>query len=329
MNTNLTINRRHIPNKAISFFLVGCWNRGVVDEQRLVFDKIIELQDSMDMLLILGDNVYSNADSKLINVNNSVKQGNSGKQHSMNVYERGIAGIQTSSTGQQLKKPVYFVLGNHDVSTRQQDCSIYNKQIVLKDKDRLFTGFPYYSEIITNIDHSLSVKLVCIDTNFADLGVGYNGNSCINSTNKESLIKQLQWLEEELSRSTCDYILIMGHHPIVFNKMKGTSLKEDYIKPLIELFGKYAHKNITYICADNHMYQDWTLKYQSGHTVHQIVCGTGGAILDQGGNPKNNFIKDHVLYIRDHEVSKTNGFCQLLFNKTCKTTRFFDVYKHL
>ena len=33
----------------ICFFAVGCWNRGVVPEQGLVFDTIIENQDDMDM----------------------------------------------------------------------------------------------------------------------------------------------------------------------------------------------------------------------------------------------------------------------------------------
>jgi hypothetical protein len=310
--------KRNTDN-SVSFFLVGCWNRGVVHEQGLVFDKIIEKQDDMDMLLILGDNVYTDGNS-FFPADSTYKSTNS-KIHSLNVYNRGVERIFKSSDGTTLSKPVYFVLGNHDVSTRQKDCEIYKAQTTKE-----FTKFPYRAETI--VKGNTRVKLICIDTNFVDLELDYSKKSCINNSSKLALRNQLEWLGNEISRSSEDYILVMGHHPMVYNKMKGDDPKQDFIYELIELFGAYPEKSITYICADNHMYQDWTITYPSGNSVDQIVCGTGGAKLDQGGNPNREFERNGIKFYRDNEISNVNGFCQIVFNKEQKIVRFYDVYRH-
>ena len=319
----------------ISFFAVGCWNVGVSKKQRLVFDEIIHNQDKMNKLLILGDNIYTNDD---VNKEEYRKEANypknanlieNKKNHDLFFYNKGLHAILKSSRDVPLDKEVYFVLGNHDINVKQKDCEIYKKQIHINEyHTNLFTKFPYGSEIIESHDRSISVHLICIDTNFTEKGLDYSGISCINSNNREYLIgnKQLLWLENELKRSTSDFILIMGHHPIFFNKMKFDDDKKVFkekqgsIPELIKLFGKYSHKNITYLCADNHMYQDWTITYPNGNKINEIICGTGGAPLDLGNNPKIHYVLDDVIFERDLEINNTNGFCQLLFQKKSKNS---------
>lgn len=314
----------------IRFFAVGCWNRGLVPEQSLVFDSIIHNQSKMEGLLILGDNIYPNSDvfsEKYLEEHKEINP----KQHDLSVYRKGLHGLLTSTDGIDLLKPVYFVLGNHDVTIKQRNCEIYKTQLSLNEHyPALHTKFPYSSEIFISKDFSVSVKLIFIDTNFFDLGIDYSISSCIssNSDNLIKLNKQLEWLDEELDKTRTDYVVVIGHHPIVFNKMKNGSPKEGFNDTLLHLFGKYTKRNITYLCADNHMYQDWNIRYPDGRSINQIICGTGGAILDTGGNEKEYFIRDGIRFFRDKEISKTNGFCQLIFNKDCKSVRFYDVYKH-
>lgn len=318
-------------SSSVSFFAVGCWNRGVVPEQSLVFDFIIHNQDKMDKLLILGDNVYSNEDS--IFPDNPNKIGLDKNQHSLDVYNRGLERVLISSDGKLLTKDVYFVLGNHDVGIKQNNCEIYQTQLKINETNKqLFTRFPYYFEDIYSADKSTCVRLICIDTNFDDLDIDYSKNSCIqrnaNTTNLSQLKVQLVWLKNVLKTSKADYILIMGHHPIVYNKMKKGKPKKGFIPSLIDLFGRYAHKNITYLCADTHLYQNWTLTYTNGRTVKEIICGTGGAVLDEGDNPEIDFPEDFVQFHKDKEISYVNGFCYLNFEKRTSTIDFCEVLKN-
>lgn len=317
----------------LTFFGVGCWNRGCIREQQEVFREIIEQQDEMESLLILGDNVYSNKD--IYTEEEIEKLGLHKKSHSYDTYIKGLKCLVGDDNLRQLDKSVFFVLGNHDISINKNEprgeCFLYNTQKNATSFNPNFkTQYPFNSIDINK--NGIKIKLIFIDSNFADLGVSYmNNNSCIqiNSENLSKLQNQLTWLEGELENSEADHNLIIAHHPLLSNKMGTKGPKNSYIKELIVLFDNYLHKNITYLCADTHMYQHWRMTNKQGLSLTQIVCGTGGALL----NTKNSLTREmpidigsnRYLFTKLEEIDKTYGFCKLHFNKRNVRVEFVPI----
>ena len=58
-------------------------------------------------------------------------------------------------------------------------------------------------------------------------------------------------------------------------------------------------KNVTYVCADVHMYQSGIVSDNNGNTVRQIVCGTGGGQKDSFVLDDKTFVKNNLTYSVD------------------------------
>ena len=82
-----------------------------------------------------------------------------------------------------------------------------------------------------------------------------------------------------------DYIIILGHHPIVhFKKLLFNTENYQYFKDssFIEYINTLPEKykdRIIYLCADTHNYQDIVIQTEKNNIRH-IISGGGGADLD-------------------------------------------------
>lgn len=89
-------------------------------------------------------------------------------------------------------------------------------------------------------------------------------------------------------------LIVIGHHPMVGikskekkkkkdNKEKKYENKEQRSKELIGVFKDNIlpkRPNVTYLCADVHLYQEGVVTIDK-HKIHQYIVGTGGTTLDE------------------------------------------------
>ena len=99
------------------------------------------------------------------------------------------------------------------------------------------------------------------------------------------LCEQNRFIIEELNDSNIKKFLIFGHEPLITLKSKilvdqeirkdNSILNENLLKILFD-----SDRDIIYVCADVHMYQNGIIKNSDGKTIQQIVCGTDGGDKD-------------------------------------------------
>ena len=170
------------------------------------------------------------------------------------------------------------------------DCSSLNYQLELKGK--INVEFPFGSKVVDI--NGIKYKYIFIDTNLYDSDLN-DKFPCLkttqNKTNNELFNEQNEFLVKHLSEDDIHHFLIFGHEPIFsiktkFDKIKGKYNKISTLDKLAEIiFDNMKQNNVTYICADVHMYQEGKImnpnndKYMHKY-INQIVVGTGGAELD-------------------------------------------------
>jgi len=103
-------------------------------------------------------------------------------------------------------------------------------------------------------------------------------------------------------------------------------LNENLLKLLFD-----SGKEIIYVCADVHMYQDSLIKNSSGKSIQQIVCGTGGGDKDYYCLAAKNYklgLKD--LY--DFELVNfvdAYGYVEIILKNTGVTHQYIKIHKDL
>lgn len=112
---------------------------------------------------------------------------------------------------------------------------------------------------------------------------------------------QHNYIESILNNPEIRHIIFFGHEPLIYVKTKNdrTEIGKSNLRPLLDLiFEKNINKEITFVCADTHLYQYGKIFKDGDESkyITQIICGTGGAELDQYENTvfpysynKNNY----------------------------------------
>jgi hypothetical protein len=206
----------------------------------------------------------------------------------MNTFMSGIQCLLKSKRGVPLKKDVYIVFGNHDISSKQDNCNIFDKQLSLeKEIPNLHFMVPFYK--VQYILNGFSVSLFYIDTNIYEEDME---NTCYSKRRDyiQLLQKQSDWLNSALEESKSEWNIVVGHHPLISTKYKAGQNQINKLETLLDILGRHAANNLVYICADLHMFQNWDIinkndidikkDYASLPMIKQYIMGTGGAELD-------------------------------------------------
>eukprot|EP00045_Choanoeca_perplexa_P010534 m.107269 g.107269 ORF g.107269 m.107269 type:complete len:538 (-) comp15310_c1_seq5:756-2369(-) len=166
---------------------------------------------------------------------------------------------------QPLQKDWYAVLGNHDVRGSVE------AQLSLNVNDS-FWNMPsrYYTKTFET--NSVSVQFIFIDTNLMLVGLESNNTH------------QLAWLNETLDKSTADWIIMVGHHPVITagthkkelikqkNADRPSSYVADYLLPLFDKYNVAA-----YFCGHDHDLQHLQV---ANISTQLFVTGAGSMIRD-------------------------------------------------
>jgi len=259
----------------------GCWNNYKMVDSRIpmknVTDYLKKVQDNYTDLIILGDNYYPQNSVKITDPATGIKI----KKIEFNQKEFQTGFDMVESIGIPNK---FLIMGNHDLEdTLLDECIGLELQ---KAKNGIFNvKFPYGTHDVT-VDSS-KYKYIFIDTSLYNLMD--KGETCFDKVEKKSannlVMEQNEFIIRELADDTIKTFLIFGHEPLVSLKTKMIEeqeikkqnflLNEDLIKLLFD-----SGKDIIYVCADIHMYQNGIIKNSDGRQIQQLVCGTGGADKD-------------------------------------------------
>jgi len=229
------------------FYTIGDWGE--------LNDNLLKVSDSMDQMsyikkpdfiLSLGDNFYPNG----------VKDINDDKWLS---YYNNVF------VGKNLYCPWYSILGNHDYMGNPHAQIDY----YLSKKDNRWTMPKRYYSINYKFNDK-NLHIIALDTVELALMtslslIGENSLTKYN-INRESKIKQLEWLEYQLKNSNADWLIVIGHYNL-YSAGYHSSNKE-LISILKPLFIKY---NVDlYICGHCHNLEHL---YDSG--INYIISGAG------------------------------------------------------
>lgn len=233
---------RDSSKRGVQFIAVGDWGSGGKG-QRLIAEAMAEKakRDSVWFVLVLGDNFYQD----------------------------GVASIQDEQWKTKFEEmywqpslqiPFYAVLGNHDYRTNPQAQVDYTG---LSSRWRMPAR---YYNFVRPIDSMYRIDFFCLDTYpLSDLSSEDVGQS----RDTAGVLRQLQWLEEDLAGSTALWKIVMGHHALYSNGEHGNN--KGLVTLLEPLFDRFDVD--LYIAGHDHHQE--LLKPVRG--VEYIVSG-GGSI---------------------------------------------------
>ena len=291
-------------NKFIHF---GCWNNGECNKDNgtnglsKVVKKLNDYND-IDFISIAGDNYYPGKD---LNKNKTFDEKNF------------ISGFEC------LPKDIlkYVIYGNHDIEDvfNNEKCKTLNEQLIKYNKNN---NFIFFDDIITYNYNKFII--IFIDTTLYTIKEDeYIFNTCYNYlfnniSNDFKKIFKIKDLINYQNNKILDLIInniniiIIGHHPIYSVKEKDKKFKYDNNSGLINLFSNYIFKskNIYYLCADTHYYQESNIKINDNN-IKQYIVGTGGA--EQDNPTENNYnstftLNDITLNYKVIKSQKNYGF---------------------
>jgi hypothetical protein len=256
----------------LKFFYFGCWNRNDCQNDN-PFNKVLNsIRDESsggavsnikyDFGIISGDNIYSDK------IKNS--EGEKIKIFDIKKFKRGLECLD------KLNIPVYSVLGNHDI----EKCDIYEAQ---QKNYSLWWLQNYYS--LVYVLNGFKVLFLLIDTNLFDDADDLQ-ETCYENFDVETIkAEMILWIERQLETyKECQYIIIVGHEPLIGYKDKKGKLVTDYIKfkDIFNVLLKNNTKDIYYLSAHLHNFQYIRIKGQeiSKYGINEIISGTGGAEPD-------------------------------------------------
>jgi hypothetical protein len=295
----------------------GCWNLGKCAQDETnglttmtkLLNKYCTENKDIDFISIAGDNYYPNKSEV-----DGVKIKKINKENLLS----GFGCLPHNVTK-------YVILGNHDIEditvndegkiekceslTIQQKLklNIFNDIIKIEIDDCLIlmidTTLYEFEDTSTNI----------IDTCYNKIPLfRYKKNE--SKTIQDLINYQNSEVDRLITETTKNNIIIIGHHPIIgirFNK-KGGKTQIYTSDGLGNLFKKIkTKKNLTYMCADIHAYQEGIVKINELN-IHQFIVGTGG------GSPDllpPTLEKVHVDYIEYEVINQSNSYGFLLIEK--------------
>ena len=304
----------------------------------------------IDLFVVTGDNYYPNTfkknEQKFKEWNQkNLEFGFTNCLHKINFTKNYILGNHDLLDN----NPVYIVeklFKNEtiDSSNYNFDCPVIKtqKNIIESNNDRFI--FPFKTEskihnnkkidivyINTDIYHildSLNKYLITNEEEFEETKILDNIKCIMDVVNSEKqieltklnkktyldhLIKQQNQLIIDSFKKNPDYLIIIGHEPIISAKIKNQKDKLSKHEQLLQLFSSIDitnNKTIYYLCADTHLYQEGIIKIQLENgsilTIHQQISGTGGAKLDNLPS-KTEWKKNNISYSINKQ-RKQHGF---------------------
>lgn len=183
--------------------------------------------------------------------------------------------------------PMFAQTGNHDYHRN------VSAQILYTQVDDRWTFPDYFYQIDHPALKDNSIEIYMIDT----MNLRNEKSKDLDDQKfvDELKAKQLAWLEESLAKSTADFVIVAGHHPVVSVAEHGsTSQLVDELKPILE---KYQVN--FYLCGHDHNLQLLTYKKsKNGNDLYDPIqpqyIVTGMATLPNPSRKHRDDLPDDI-----------------------------------
>jgi 3',5'-cyclic AMP phosphodiesterase CpdA len=333
------------------FVHVGCWNQGqcnINSDNNAVSRVMTSIQNyvtqckndkSVDFMVLAGDNFYPV--KKNVSIQNQQKENTPDnlqpEQKSKKLESKKqkqfdkdiiIAGFQCIASIDTKK---YILFGNHEYNdvysnkSTEQCKSIRCQQEIISNTDNM-TGF---NDVLYHIDDNVAV--IMIDTTIYD---NNDNNECFkhvlpSSQDSKQQAQEFSILNMDILNTSTNHkeIIFIGHHPLVSVKKKKNNKKEEWNVKLIDFFSTFMDHcniiNMTYLCADTHLYQKGVVK-MGEKTITQYIVGTGGTDLDDLYTSESEFSNNKFKYIIESQ-KKAYGYLTFHHSNDSSTFKFHTV----
>lgn len=210
-------------------------------------------------------------------------------------------------------------MGNHDIQdTIDKACVGLQSQVDKTDKFNVM--FPFNSKII-NLSDGTKIKYIFIDTTIYSVKTNPSCYDLVLEKNsREIILAQNKFIIDELADNSIKHFIVFAHEPLfsiatkVFVEDNLPHLVDDVLDDLASIIlANSTGKNVTYVCADVHMYQSGVVLDKFGNSVRQIVCGTGGALKDSYVLDNKIFEKKNLVYLLD-VTKESYGYVEIDVN---------------
>ncbi|XP_047143110.1 tartrate-resistant acid phosphatase type 5 isoform X1 [Hydra vulgaris] len=206
-----------------------------------------------------------------------------------NFYFNGVKNVddprfhqtfELTYAAKSLDFPWYMIAGNHDHAQNISAQIAYTK----KSKKWFYPDY-FYTKVFNIPNSNKTLQIIMIDTMML---CWHNRRSGAPSPEV-----QLNWFADELQKSTANFLIVGGHHPIYSAGSHGNSAcLIEKVKPLLEKF-----KVTAYFSGHDHNLQHIKEDYSP---THYFVSGSGNFVdsrmLNKGKLPTNSLKFAHGLY---------------------------------
>lgn len=274
----------------------GCWNQTHTAKGPSLRNETLmeELnKHRKDLVLVSGDNYYpiKMDKEKEKSKEKSKKERDSIKQVNLDQLKQGFKNLKDATEDCE----VFMNFGNHDVVSNDQvnvkeedlvkgECVIMKTELE-EGNDNFHVGM---SHKILYGDHTL---ILMIDTSiYAPAKEFKKYAPCYNELKgkdqKTLVVEQGLFIKRAVKEFQGQNIIVVGHYPLFYEKVKKknriyvTENSEDFIKILFDI---NDGRNMYYLCADYHVYEEGIvtiIKDGVEKKIHQYIVGTGGTELD-------------------------------------------------
>jgi len=218
--------------------------------------------------------------------------------------------------GSALQKPWYAVFGNHDYNGNTTAQLEY-----VKHSSRWQFPSPFYKNSFTS-DDGATIDFIMIDTvelaSMTEKEIGQEGYfDPLPLFGKERATDQWSWIESEISSSTADYILVVGHYPVYSACSHGNT--DTLIEHLLPLLKQY---NAHYLSGHDHCMEHIV---EPGVSVNHFLSGMGVEccypLTNQRNVPKKSLRWYKALENKD---GASGGFTSFEVNKQSMNVNYYD-----
>lgn len=233
-----------------------------------------------DFLMLIGDNFYEYG---VTDVNDPR-------------FEQTYQATFPDDLTNLLDMPMYIQTGNHDYRGN------VTAEIVYTDtQNRWILPSLWYK--IERSFSDFSVDILMIDTNCLKSDQSIDEPDDVVASRRT---EQYQWIEDELSASTADYIVVSGHHPVWSIAEHGpTSELVDNLLPLLNKYGVSL-----YINGHDHQLQ----LIKDLDTGIQYVTSGAATVPNPSRKHRDDLADNTVLEFYWAEPLGMGGYTQLIFD---------------
>jgi tartrate-resistant acid phosphatase type 5 len=249
---------------SLNFLAVGDWGREGKFRQREVALRMGESAQELGIPFVIsvGDNFY---DDGVTSVDDPAWKNS----------------FETVYDALSLQIPWYVALGNHDYhgnSQAQLEYSAKSKRWRLPAR-----WYSYKAQAPDNTN----IEFFVIDT--SPMISQYYDDGAVKvkvGDQKDSVPRQLAWLDASLAASRADWKIVVGHHPIFSGKMPAgtTDISDDKLERMVggspDLIAKLdpiIHRHRVSLYLNGH---DHDLRHVLHNGIHYICTGAGSKMAD-------------------------------------------------